>query len=134
MCIGTYEFQEVEQLRQEKRDIDQQLRSIHHGSNLGSMQSLTMSGRRSDRGHSGGIDGRGYRGERGGHRGRGRGSRQGGDRYGQGTHQSQTDYNNIDERPGRNKGVPRGGYTPNGRIPRGGARGRTSVDSAGDRK
>ncbi|ENN75338.1 hypothetical protein YQE_08114, partial [Dendroctonus ponderosae] len=76
-------LKEVEQLRQEKRDIDQQLRSIHHGSNLGSMQSLTMSGRRSDRGHSSGMDGRGYRGERGGHRGRGRGSRQGGDRYGQ---------------------------------------------------
>ncbi|XP_019763207.1 synaptic functional regulator FMR1 isoform X2 [Dendroctonus ponderosae] len=89
-------LKEVEQLRQEKRDIDQQLRSIHHGSNLGSMQSLTMSGRRSDRGHSSGMDGRGYRGERGGHRGRGRGSRQGGDRYGQGSRYQTPD--SVDDR------------------------------------
>lgn len=101
------------------------------------MQSLSMSGRRSERGYSSDMDGRGPRGgPRGGRGGRGRGGgpRQGGDRYGQGTHQSQSDYNNIDGRPGRNKGAPRGGYTPNGRIPRGGTRGRMSVDSAGDRK
>ncbi|XP_076258247.1 synaptic functional regulator FMR1 isoform X4 [Rhynchophorus ferrugineus] len=68
-------LKEVEQLRQEKLEIDQQLRSIHHGSNLGSMQSLSMGGRRSERGYSSDMDGRGPRGGSRGGRGGGRDSR-----------------------------------------------------------
>lgn len=47
-------MQEVEQLRQEKLEIDQQLRAIH-GNNMGSMQSFPVQ-RRSDRGYSSDID------------------------------------------------------------------------------
>lgn len=58
----------MEQLRQEKLEIDQQLRAIQ-GSNMGSMQNFPMS-RRSDRGYS--NDDAGNRSTRGS-RGRGRG-------------------------------------------------------------
>jgi fragile X mental retardation protein len=66
--------QEVEQLRQEKLEIDQQLRAIQ-GSTMGSMQNFPMS-RRSERAYSSEIEGssRGGRGMRG----RGRGSAGGG--------------------------------------------------------
>lgn len=70
----------MEQLRQEKLEIDQQLRSIH-GSSLGSIQSLSMS-RRNDRGYSSDMDG-GSRGGRGGGGGM-RGGRGGGGRGGRG--------------------------------------------------
>lgn len=69
-------LQEVEQLRQEKLEIDQQLRSIH-GTTMGSMQNLPMT-RRNDRGYNSDMDGGTIRGGgRGSMRGRGRGSRGG---------------------------------------------------------
>ncbi|XP_066252286.1 RNA-binding protein FXR1 isoform X1 [Euwallacea similis] len=99
-------LKEVEQLRQEKLEIDQQLRSIHHGSNLGSMQSLSMSGRRSDRGYSSDMDGRGPRGgSRGGRGGRGRGGPRQGDRYGQGSRHQTPD--TTDERVNDRRGLNR---------------------------
>ncbi|XP_044736396.1 synaptic functional regulator FMR1 isoform X2 [Chrysoperla carnea] len=64
-------LKEVEQLRQEKLEIDQQLRSIH-GSTMGSMQSLQMS-RRNERSFSSEVDNGGRGNSRGGSRGRGRG-------------------------------------------------------------
>lgn len=86
-------LKDLEQLRQEKLEIDQQLRSIH-GSTLGSMQSLSM-GRRNDRGYNSDMDGgsgRGPGGRGGMMRGRGRGGGGGGrgsgrqnDRYNSGS-------------------------------------------------
>ncbi|KYB28486.1 Fragile X mental retardation syndrome-related protein 1-like Protein [Tribolium castaneum] len=155
-------LKEVEQLRQEKLEIDQQLRSIH-GNALGSMQSLSMS-RRNDRGYNSDMDGGGRPG-RGSMRGRGGRGRGGGgpggrqnDRYNSGT-STITDYvNNVDKRNnaankpmGNGRGGGRGGgggghASSNGRPPRGGGgpptnnrerpnKGRLSIDSAagGDR-
>ncbi|KAF5292730.1 hypothetical protein FQA39_LY13889 [Lamprigera yunnana] len=139
-------LKEVEQLRQEKLEIDQQLRSIH-GSTLGSMQSLSMS-RRNDRGYNSDMDG-GSRGARGGSirgrggRGRGGPGRNSDSRYNAGS--TNSDFiNNVDKRKGL--GNDRGrGLTTNGRPPRGGPggdknirdksnRGRIPVDnSAGSR-
>uniref|UniRef100_A0A182W617 Agenet-like domain-containing protein n=1 Tax=Anopheles minimus TaxID=112268 RepID=A0A182W617_9DIPT len=69
---------EVEQLRQEKLEIDQQLRAIQ-GSSIGSMQSFSMN-RRSDRSYNNDSDG--SRLNRGGMRGRGgRGGRGTNQRY-----------------------------------------------------
>ncbi|KAK5649300.1 hypothetical protein RI129_000329 [Pyrocoelia pectoralis] len=107
-------LKEVEQLRQEKLEIDQQLRSIH-GSTLGSLQSLPMS-RRNDRGYNSDMDG-GPRGGRGGGSMRGRGGRgRGGpgrnsdSRYNPGSRHQTPD--TIDERvrdlPPRQFGPPRG--------------------------
>lgn len=138
-------FQEVEHLRQEKLEIDQQLRSIH-GSSLGSMQSLSM-GRRNDRGYSSDMDGGGSRSGRGGSmrgrggRGRGRG---GSDRYNSGSSTISDYVNNVDRRnKSINNGRGRGGsQQTNGRPSRGGgmslsnnrdqsSRGRQSIDPAG---
>jgi fragile X mental retardation protein len=149
-------LKEVEQLRQEKLEIDQQLRSIH-GTALGSMQSLSM-GRRNDRGYNSDMDGGGRpgRGSMRGRGGRGRGGGPGGrqnDRYNSGS-STITDYvNNVDKRnhtankpTGNGRGGGRGGghASSNGRPPRGGGgsgpptnnrerpnKGRLSIDSAG---
>ncbi len=90
----------MEQLRQEKLEIDQQLRAIQ-GSGMGSMQSFPMS-RRSDRGYS--NDDAGNRSSRGS-RGRGRGNNSGrgntGTRYGNNQYRKfnddseSGDFNNI---------------------------------------
>lgn len=61
----------MEQLRQEKQEIDQQLRAIQ-GSGMGSMQSFPMS-RRSDRAYSNDYDSRSNRGSSRGGRGSNRG-------------------------------------------------------------
>ncbi|XP_008191236.1 RNA-binding protein FXR1 isoform X4 [Tribolium castaneum] len=109
-------LKEVEQLRQEKLEIDQQLRSIH-GNALGSMQSLSMS-RRNDRGYNSDMDGGGRPG-RGSMRGRGGRGRGGGgpggrqnDRYNSGTRSRHQTPETADERvsdlPPRHFGGPRG--------------------------
>lgn len=127
----------MEQLRQEKLEIDQQLRSIH-GSGMGSMQNLPMS-RRNDRGYSSDMDGgsRGRGGSMRGRGGRGRGGpgRQNDSRYNAGS--TISDYvNNVDKRKqmGGSNGGGRGrGPTSNGRAPRGGPGGDRSGGRGGDR-
>ncbi|KAK4298980.1 hypothetical protein Pmani_028714 [Petrolisthes manimaculis] len=73
-------LKEVEQLRQEKLEIDQKLRNMHSSNSLGNNQGYPM--RRSDRGYNSDMEmggrGRGRGGPRGG---RGRGGMRGGDRY-----------------------------------------------------
>lgn len=112
----------MEQLRQEKLEIDQQLRSIH-GSTMGSMQSLPMT-RRNDRGgYNADMDGGGAGprgGGRGGMRGRGRGGRggpggPGGPRHGNdsrytsntGSSNVSSDYGSV-RPPSINSSAPRG--------------------------
>ncbi|KAK4881030.1 hypothetical protein RN001_004349 [Aquatica leii] len=107
-------LKEVEQLRQEKLEIDQQLRSIH-GNTLGSMQSLSMS-RRNDRGYNSDMDGSSRGGRGGSIRGRGGRGRGGGpgrnsdSRYNAGSRHQTPD--TVDERirdlPPRQFGGPRG--------------------------
>lgn len=122
MCL----FQDVERLRQEKLEIDQQLRSIH-GSTMGSMQSLSMS-RRSDRGYSSDMDGgsRGRGGSMRGRGGRGRGGpgRQNDSRYNPGN--AISDFvNNFEKKKALSNGRGRG-PTSNGRPYRGGPGGERS--------
>ncbi|XP_049785210.1 LOW QUALITY PROTEIN: synaptic functional regulator FMR1 [Schistocerca cancellata] len=69
-------LKEVEALRQEKLEIDQQLRSIH-GTTMGSMQNFPIQ-RRNDRGYNSDMDGGSSRGRGGPARGRGRGRGGGG--------------------------------------------------------
>jgi len=76
----------VEQLRQEKLEIDQQLRAIQESS-MGSTQSFPVT-RRSERGYSSDIESvRSMRGGGGGQRGRGRGRGGGGPGGGNGLNQ-----------------------------------------------
>lgn len=76
-------LKEVEQLRQEKLEIDQQLRAIQESS-MGSVQNFPTS-RRSERGYSSDIES--VRSSRGGPRGRGRGRGGGGNGGGGGGNQ-----------------------------------------------
>ncbi|XP_042209211.1 fragile X mental retardation syndrome-related protein 1-like [Homarus americanus] len=73
-------LKEVEQLRQEKLEIDQKLRNMHTTNSLGNSQGYPT--RRNDRGYNSDMEmggrGRGRGGPRGG---RGRGGGRGGDRY-----------------------------------------------------
>jgi fragile X mental retardation protein len=69
-------LQEVEQLRQEKLEIDQQLRALHQNSSMNSMSSNFSTSRRNDRGYSSDMESNSRSG-RGGPRGRGRGSGRG---------------------------------------------------------
>ncbi|KAM8704769.1 hypothetical protein ACLKA7_009256 [Drosophila subpalustris] len=88
-------LKEVEQLRQEKLEIDQQLRAIQESS-MGSTQSFAVS-RRSERGYSSDIESvRSIRGGSGGQRGRGRGRGGGGNNMNQRYHNNRReddDYN-----------------------------------------
>ncbi|KAJ9576299.1 hypothetical protein L9F63_006843, partial [Diploptera punctata] len=92
-------LKEVEALRQEKLEIDQQLRSIH-GSTMGSMQNFPIQ-RRNDRGYNSDMDGGSSRGRGGPMRGRGRGrggpGRHGDARFNAGSRHQTPD--TADERP-----------------------------------
>lgn len=91
----------MEQLRQEKLEIDQQLRAIQ-GTNLGSMQNFPMN-RRSDRGYSNDMDSgsRSNRGQRGrggkGSSGGGSGGRGAGGNSRYGNNQSRKFYDDTDD-------------------------------------
>nr|CAD7401132.1 unnamed protein product [Timema cristinae] len=115
-------LKEVEALRQEKLEIDQQLRSIH-GSTMGSMQNFPIQ-RRNDRGYNSDMDGGNSRGRGGPMRGRGRGrggpNRHGDSRFNAGNDLS-SDYvfNNTDIKKGLAPSSNRG--HGNGRPGRGGS-------------
>lgn len=109
-------------MRQEKLEIDQQLRAIHGGNNMGSMQSFPVQ-RRSDRGYSSDIDSiRSNRGgaagqsnQAGGLRGRGgRGGRNSNPRF----HPGNNIHNNNDSNRPNNfdnqESVPRPKYYQRG--------------------
>lgn len=90
-------LKEVEQLRQEKLEIDQQLRAIQESA-MGSMQNFPVT-RRSDRGYSSDIES--VRSGRGGPRGRGRGrggNNGGNQRYHQGR-RDDDDYQSRGDHP-----------------------------------
>ncbi|XP_046671968.1 synaptic functional regulator FMR1 isoform X3 [Homalodisca vitripennis] len=72
-------LKEVEQLRQDKLEIDAQLRNMH-GTTMGSMQNFPIQ-RRNDRGYNSDMEMGGGRGRGGMMRGRGRGGRGGGGRH-----------------------------------------------------
>ncbi|XP_026273823.1 fragile X messenger ribonucleoprotein 1 homolog isoform X2 [Frankliniella occidentalis] len=120
-------LKEVEALRQEKLEIDQQLRSMH-GANMGSMQNFPLQ-RRNDRGYNSDFEGLGRGGGRGGLMrsrgggpggsgiGRGRGGNNGGPhgRYNSGSRHQTPD--TVDERV-RGGGYSRGSYSgPGSRGP-----------------
>lgn len=122
-----YVLQEVEQLRQEKLDIDLQVRAIQ-GTQMGSMQNFPVQ-RRSDRGYSSDMES--MRPSRGGPRGRGRGGRGGDRRDGNGRfhpgnnlHNSNgndpNSYNNVsNDPPSKAKFSSRGRGGNGGRLTRG---------------
>lgn len=123
-----FALQEVEQLRQEKLDIDLQVRAIQ-GTQMGSMQNFPVQ-RRSDRGYSSDMES--MRPSRGGPRGRGRGGRGGDRRDGNGRfhpgnnlHNSNgnepNSYNNVssNDPPSKAKFSSRGRGGNGGRLTRG---------------
>ncbi|XP_017057603.1 synaptic functional regulator FMR1 isoform X2 [Drosophila ficusphila] len=111
-------LKEVEQLRQEKLEIDQQLRAIQESS-MGSTQSFPVT-RRSERGYSSDIESvRSMRGGGGGQRGRGRGRGGGGPGGGNGLNQryhnnrrDEDDYNSRGDH--QRDQQQRGGYNDRG--------------------
>ncbi|CAD7085234.1 unnamed protein product [Hermetia illucens] len=114
-------LKEVEQLRQEKQEIDQQLRAIQESS-MGSIQSFPAT-RRSERGYSSDLDS--VRSARGASRGRGRGrGTNGGNntRYHQGNRRDlpDDDYHSRGDHPRGYGDRNNGGYRGNDR--RGGRR------------
>lgn len=118
-------LKEVEQLRQEKLEIDQQLRAAQE-STMGSMQNFPVS-RRSDRGYSSDLDS--VRSGRGGPRGRGRGRGGGGgggsSRYHQGNRRGEAPEDDFNSRGDHQRGYSDrsgGGYRGNNER-RGGRRG-----------
>ncbi|KAL9893067.1 synaptic functional regulator FMR1 isoform X2 [Glossina fuscipes] len=121
-------LKEVEQLRQNKLEIDQQLRAFQE-STMGSVQNFPVS-RRSERGYSSDIES--VRSSRGGPRGRGRGRGSGGNnggnqRYNQGRREDD-DYNSRGDHPRYNDrnsgggGGGGGGYRGGNQDRRGGPR------------
>ncbi|EEB16847.1 conserved hypothetical protein [Pediculus humanus corporis] len=123
-------LRDVEALRQEKQDIDQQLRSIH-GTNMGSVQNFPIQ-RRNDRGYNSDMDSGSGRGRGGQMRGRGPSRGRGGpggrhsgeSRFNSGNPSNVPDYfNNVDNKKGPQSGRGRGGSN-NGRTGRGSGRGK----------
>ncbi|XP_063707421.1 fragile X messenger ribonucleoprotein 1 homolog isoform X2 [Culicoides brevitarsis] len=104
-------LKEVEQLRLEKLEIDQQLRAIHQTGNNTSTQSFTSS-RRNERGYSSDMDSN----RRGGPRGRGRGGPSGRGRY-QGNNRRDND-EEYQGRGGEFNGRRRGGLNNRRSEPR----------------
>ncbi|KAH8288708.1 hypothetical protein KR054_008294 [Drosophila jambulina] len=128
-------LKEVEQLRQEKLEIDQQLRAIQESS-MGSTQSFPVT-RRSERGYSSDIESvRSMRGGGGGQRGRGRGRGGGGPGGGNGLNQryhnnrrdeddynSRGDHQRDQQQRGYNDRSSGGGDNNTGNYHRGGGAG-----------
>ncbi len=124
-------LKQVEQLRQEKLEIDQQLRNIQ-----GSSQTYDNSdygGHHPGQHHypqRGGGGGGGHRGERGGYRGGGRDSR-GGGRGGRGQFRGGYGGDRLDRDEDRRSGDRGGGRGPRGRGGRGGRGGGRFEDRGG---
>ncbi|XP_064552646.1 fragile X messenger ribonucleoprotein 1 homolog isoform X4 [Drosophila montana] len=131
-------LKEVEQLRQEKLEIDQQLRAIQESS-MGSTQSFAVS-RRSERGYSSDIESvRSIRGGGGGQRGRGRGRGGGGNNMNQRYHNNRReddDYNSRGDhqREQRYNDRGSGGGPPNAGNSGGGGGGNNYRGGGNDRR
>ncbi|XP_017035847.1 fragile X messenger ribonucleoprotein 1 homolog isoform X1 [Drosophila kikkawai] len=110
-------LKEVEQLRQEKLEIDQQLRAIQESS-MGSTQTFPVT-RRSERGYSSDIESvRSMRGGGGGQRGRGRGRGGGGPGGGNGLnqryHNNRRDEDDYNSRGDHQRDQQQRGYNDRG--------------------